>query len=318
MPITHATCSALSDLGVAGEVGPDEWNTCHILDGGTNAQRVARDSAASGGFSWWDVFRKGADLVSGATLTLGTDGEVFHVTGTTGITAIASRGAGALAVLIFDGALTLTHNATTLILRDGVNYKTSAGDVLVFISEGSGNWREIFRLRGGVSAQHPAWTLSPLNAEFGACSNFPQLQKIEGTQSGIPYYVLDYDTATSESAYWSRMQVPTGFTVSRAALVLSVLSVASSDGTVGWLVNSQTVTCGGKWDVAFTTTDIFAAANPATCEGVLKQYRTTFVTNSTQWKEDSLIQIRIRRDLSDTLGSDARFLGASLSLSSST
>src|SRR3990167_4608528 len=223
MPITHATCSALTDLGVAGEIGPDEWNTCHILDGGNEGEVPVRDPAASGGFTW--------------------------------------------------------------------------------------------RV---MAKPQPIWTLTPLNAEYGACSNFPQLQKIEGTQSGLPYYVLDYDAATSKSAYWSRMMVPTGFTVSRAALTLSVLSVASSDGTVGWLVNSQAVTCGGKWDVAFTTTDIFTAVNPATCEGVLKQYRTTFITNSTAWKEDSLIQVRIRRDLADTLGSDARFLSATLSLSSST
>ena len=92
---------------------------------------------------------KGVDLASAATLTLGTDGNYFHVTGTTGITAISSANTGTAVFLEFDGALTLTHNAISLILAGSVNYTTSAGDVIGFISEGSGNWREIFRATAG-------------------------------------------------------------------------------------------------------------------------------------------------------------------------
>ena len=88
---------------------------------------------------------KGADIASASALTLGTDGLFFDVTGTTTITSISSRAAGAVIFLQFDGALTLTHNATNLILMGATNATTAAGDVYCLVSEGSGNWREFFR-----------------------------------------------------------------------------------------------------------------------------------------------------------------------------
>lgn len=88
---------------------------------------------------------EGAAIASGAALTPGTDGNVFHVTGTTTITSIAAiTGAGPI-WLIFDGALTLTHNATSLILMGGASVTTVAGDVFCFMHEGSGNYRELAR-----------------------------------------------------------------------------------------------------------------------------------------------------------------------------
>lgn len=96
---------------------------------------------------------KGANIASAAALTLGTDGNEFHVTGTTTITSISTKPAGTVITLVFDGALTLTHNATTLILQDSTNLTTAAGDVVTLLSEGSGNWREkARRLATGVSA----------------------------------------------------------------------------------------------------------------------------------------------------------------------
>ncbi len=48
--------------------------------------------------------------------------------------------------LIFDGALKVTYNATTLILRAAKDFYTTAGDTLTLVSEGSGNWREVSRV----------------------------------------------------------------------------------------------------------------------------------------------------------------------------
>ena len=45
--------------------------------------------------------------------------------------------------LVFQGILTLTHNATSLILPGGASITTAAGDSCVAISLGSGNWRVI-------------------------------------------------------------------------------------------------------------------------------------------------------------------------------
>lgn len=84
---------------------------------------------------------KGSDLASASTLT--TTGHFHHVTGTTTITAIASRPAGVEVILYFVSACPLTYNATSLILTQAKSRTTVAGEILRFMSEGSGNWREI-------------------------------------------------------------------------------------------------------------------------------------------------------------------------------
>jgi len=84
---------------------------------------------------------KGADVASAATLTLGDDGNYFDITGTTTITAIATKGVGTVVKLHFDGALILTHNATDLVLPGGVNITTAAGDEAEFVEYATGDWR---------------------------------------------------------------------------------------------------------------------------------------------------------------------------------
>lgn len=85
---------------------------------------------------------KGADIASAATTDIGAaTGLWVHVTGTTTITALGTVAAGALRLVTFDGVLTLTHNATSLVLPGGANIQTQAGDCAIFESEGTGNWR---------------------------------------------------------------------------------------------------------------------------------------------------------------------------------
>lgn len=85
---------------------------------------------------------KGTDLASAGTVDLSTaTGPFVHITGTTTITALGTMQAGAERVVVFDGALTLTHNGTSLVLPTGANITTAAGDTATFRSEGAGNWR---------------------------------------------------------------------------------------------------------------------------------------------------------------------------------
>lgn len=92
-------------------------------------------------FTKTQVWAKGADVASNAALTVGTDGNYFDVTGTTTITSIATVGVGAVIKLHFDGALTLTHNATDLVLPGGANITTAAGDEAEFVEYALGDWR---------------------------------------------------------------------------------------------------------------------------------------------------------------------------------
>ena len=88
---------------------------------------------------------KGADVASATAASLGsnTDGDYFHITGTTGLAAsnFGTVDAGIERTIVFDGALLLTHNGTSFILPGAANITTAAGDVAVFRSEGSGNWK---------------------------------------------------------------------------------------------------------------------------------------------------------------------------------
>ena len=84
---------------------------------------------------------KGADIASATALALGTDGNSFDVTGTTTITSINTVGIGTHVTLQFDGALTLTHHATDLIIPGGANITTAAGDIAEFTEYATGDWR---------------------------------------------------------------------------------------------------------------------------------------------------------------------------------
>jgi hypothetical protein len=81
---------------------------------------------------------------SATTTDIGATGSnVVNITGTTTITSLGSTAVTANPVYFcrFTGALTLTHNAASLILPGGANIATAAGDAAVFKYEGSGNWR---------------------------------------------------------------------------------------------------------------------------------------------------------------------------------
>jgi hypothetical protein len=80
------------------------------------------------------------DLASATTTNLSTVGANVRITGTTTITAFGTAASGVTRQLRLAAALTLTHNATSLILPGAANILTAAGDTATAISFGSGNW----------------------------------------------------------------------------------------------------------------------------------------------------------------------------------
>ena len=81
------------------------------------------------------------DLASATTTDLGAQTSTnLRITGTTTITGFGTVASGTMRNLRFAAALTLTHNATSLILPGGANITTAAGDTATAISLGSGNW----------------------------------------------------------------------------------------------------------------------------------------------------------------------------------
>ncbi|MEQ9634596.1 MAG: hypothetical protein RLW68_00780 [Devosia marina] len=93
------------------------------------------------------------DVASATTCDIGAAASPnVNITGTTTITGFGTKTAGVKRYVKFAGALTLTHNATSLILPGAANITTAAGDTAALVSEGSGNWRMLWYQR---AAQEP-------------------------------------------------------------------------------------------------------------------------------------------------------------------
>lgn len=116
-----------------------------IDDVNAAAARATLDAAGltvANVFTKTQTWKHGADVASAAALTL-TDGNFFHISGTTAITSIATKGIGTLVVLHFEGILTLTHHATNLILPSGENITTAVGDVIILEEYAAGQWHHV-------------------------------------------------------------------------------------------------------------------------------------------------------------------------------
>lgn len=86
-----------------------------------------------------------ATVASATTTDIGAAASLnVSITGTTTITGLGTVAAGTHRYCRFTGSLTLTHNATSLILPGGANITTAAGDRMLAESLGSGNWVVLF------------------------------------------------------------------------------------------------------------------------------------------------------------------------------
>lgn len=92
---------------------------------------VAAGTSISNTFTKTQIWTKGADIASASPLVLGTDGNYFDVTGTTGFSQITCT-AGTFFMLQFDGALTMTDGANLDL--GGTNIVTAAGDRGIFFA----------------------------------------------------------------------------------------------------------------------------------------------------------------------------------------
>jgi len=126
-----------------------------IYDGGAWLVVATYDSSLH---VWMPALGGGVgSYASATTVDLGSTAETFlTITGTTNISSFGtSAPPGAAKVLTFAGALTLTYNATSLILPTGANIVTAAGDTAIAVPLGGGNWRVVSYSRATGSALTP-------------------------------------------------------------------------------------------------------------------------------------------------------------------
>lgn len=112
--------------------------------------------AGSSRFDGRILGNQGADVASATAVTLGSDGNVFEITGTTQINTITVTGwqNGSIVTLLFTSTPTVSHNNAggggtgAVLLAGAANFGATAGDTLtIVLSEigGTQAWREIGR-----------------------------------------------------------------------------------------------------------------------------------------------------------------------------
>lgn len=124
----YSTITASSHSG--GTTTVTVVNDSGSIDSGISSVSYSIGSASNPSVNADMVNRKASAVASAATTNIwGTAGDFVHVTGTTTITSLGTAPyAGAERTVVFDGALTLTHNGTTLVLPGSANITTAAND----------------------------------------------------------------------------------------------------------------------------------------------------------------------------------------------
>lgn len=201
----------------------------------------------------------GTNIPSASTTNLGAaDSNFVTVTGTTTITSLGTSTDQNHVWVKFAGALTLTHNATSLILPTAANITTAAGDIAEFARISGGNWQ---------------------------CLNYFRT-------SGLPLAIKDEDNMASDSA----VHVPTQQSVKAyvdaeiAALELGgwkqiVSKTASADSTLDFVNGSGGVVFDAtyteyEWVFNFTTSaDGVALRGEITDDGGVSWENTNYSLN---------------------------------------
>lgn len=203
---------------------------------------------------------KGADIASATTLTPGADGNYFHVTGTVTVTGIATVIASPL-FLEFDGAVLLTHSSA-LFLQGSTNYTTAAGDMIAFISEGTTNWRELFRRPASASGVTSIAGTAPIvqSAATGAVTTSISAATVS-TAGSMSANSMKSLTQQAQTGGTVTVDFASGLTVILTSN--NNLAITLSNGVSGQY-HSIVIKYGGSHSVTFSTTVVWDNATTPT------------------------------------------------------
>lgn len=154
-------------------------------------------------------------LPSAATMAIGAaQANTIQVSGTTTITGFDAITAGAVRRLVFYGALTLTYNATSLILPGKANITTAAGDAATFVSLGGGNWRCVgYQLAssvgggggGGSGAITKYFESNPLTVTLSG--KYTLAHGLSAIPKGVSAYIL-FSAQLNQFVAGDRLEMP--------------------------------------------------------------------------------------------------------------
>lgn len=160
-------------------------------------------------------------IASAATTDLGSlDEGSLTISGTTTITALGTVSAGIIKKVVFSGILTLTHNATSLILPGAANITTAANDRAEMESLGSGNWRCNHYTR--ASGQ-------PVTSPLSDGDKGDITVSSSGTVWSIDDDVIDAATLGDSALGFSMVNGTLTATVAASALTIAIKTKAGTD-----------------------------------------------------------------------------------------
>lgn len=281
---------------------------------GTDATKLATpDSVAA-------LWEQGSDVASAGTVSLG-EGGYFVITGTTTITDIdfATDKAGRKAWVKFAGALTLTHNASTLILPGGASITTAAGDTACFVSEGSDVVRCVAyqkangqAVSGGSGYSGGVQSTPVLAASMTArTTNGPATGSTESSTNKVMLVTLDFDASTAE---YAQFMFPMPKSWNESTVTAQFIWSATNTGNVVWGIQGVAISDDDVFDAAFGTAQTVTDGVTATTD-VMQSAFTSAVTIGGSPAEGDLVCFQVYRDAangSDTLAVDARLIGIRL------
>lgn len=245
---------------------------------------------------------KGADIASATTTDIGAaTGNFIHVTGTTTITGLGTIQAGTERTVRFAGVLTLTHNATSLILPTGANITTAAGDTARFISEGSGNWRCVSYNRStgvavstdgsGLTSIRSATVVAPVATTSGTSVTIAS-----GLPSGIKQITINFEGVSTSGTSNPMIQIgdsggieATGYT---SASSVFTSSVTTGNHTTGFGIRASLAANTLRGSMILTLMD--ESTNLWSCQAILTGSTTfTVITAGTKALSATLDRLAI-------------------------
>jgi len=247
-------------------------NTALAKDGG-NKPTADIDWGAYGITNLGELSSATEASVASATTTnvLGQDSLFVSVTGTTTITSLGT-GAKTLKFVRFTGALTLTHNATSLILPGGTNITTAAGDTMIVVSDASSNARVMNYERAVVAplAAQPGMALLTSGTVSAATNLAISLASYTQYRS-IKIVLNSFRPATDNATLAIFLSADGGSTYLTGSLsycnIGAVISVGTESGGAGSSANGWVLTDGGVGNLAtegvsleITLADLFNSA----------------------------------------------------------
>lgn len=149
----------LSGGPVAGQCWLDTTSAPYAAKVYDGASWVVKGYLDTTNHLWLPQVGGGTTTLASATATdlCSVPQSYIDVTGTTTITGFGSScAAGVEKVVKFSGVLTLTHNASTLILPSAANITTAAGDLARIVTVGSGAYRVFYARASGNAIINPS------------------------------------------------------------------------------------------------------------------------------------------------------------------